>query len=137
MESTRKRHDGQSFGKLIGVEVVVFPFALEGIGYNPVDVIQRKAFAHLNDGLCGHPRDAKIAEHHLDVVAVLRHRAVREPFPKRLVCGLPLHFKWKEPAFRLVDGEYAHPLRVDPLEPQQFPISMFQYHACAPFLPCG
>ena len=53
-------------------------------------------------------------------MAVLWHRAVREPFPERLVGGLPLHLKRKEPAFCLVDGEYAHPLRVGPLEPQQF-----------------
>ena len=58
---------------------------------------------------------------------------MREPLPQHFVRGHALHLQRQELALRLVHGEYAHPLRFDPLEPQKFPISMLQYHARTPF----
>ena len=120
-------------GDIVGVKVVVFPRALEGIGYGPIDVVQRKSLAYPYDVARGHAGDPEIPQHHLDVVAMLWYRTAREPEPQGFVCGDALHLKRQELALRLVDGEYADALRLDPLEPQQFPVSVLQYHSYAPF----
>ena len=82
----------------------------------PIDIIERKSSAQADDSSNVTGIKAEARHEFLDISPVSWHRAAREPTPQGLV-----------------DGEYVNPLRFGPLKPQQFPISMLQYHAYAPF----
>ena len=94
----------------------------------PIYIIERKASAQADDSPNVAGIEAEVCHEFLNISPVSRHRAAREPKPQGFVGGDALHLERQELALRLVDGEHADTLRLDPLEPQQFPISMLQYH---------
>ena len=83
-----------------------------------------RPLAHLDYGAGVLLHDAEVSKHHLDVVPVFRHRAPREPGPKRLVVCDAMHFNREKPALGLVYGDNADALRLNPFKPQKLPISM-------------
>ena len=98
-QSACKCHDGKRLRELVAIEIAIRPLAFEIFCNDPIDVVKRKSLAQLDYRPRFHAGYSNVAKHPLNVVAMLRHRAVSEPGPEGVIVRRALHLERQELTF--------------------------------------